>query len=101
MSKVRRHVVKRKGDACSGLCIREDPVLPGEMCKELLASTICINAFFYGGDVVALIPHLRDAHGMSFEQIKIGIDEIRNGSKDPECFKGWENCYVNDQQKPI
>lgn len=92
MSKVRRHVVKRNSNACSGLCIREDPVLPGERRKEFLASTICINALFCGGDVAALIPHLKDDHGMSFEQIQIGIDEIRNGTGDPDCLNGWE-CY--------
>lgn len=92
MSKVRRHVVKRKGNACSGLCIREDQVQSGEMRKEVLASTICFNAIFFNGDVSSLIPHLKEDHGMSFEQIQIGVDEIRNGTGDPDCLKGWE-CY--------
>lgn len=92
MSKVRRHVVKRKGNSCSGLCIREEPVLPDEKRKEFLASTICFNAIFFNGDASSLIPHLKNDHGMSFEQIKIGIDEIRAVSGDPDCFKGWE-CY--------
>lgn len=91
MSKIRRHSVKRKGNACSGICIRDEPLLPGERRKEVLAVTVCINSICMGGDVGALILHLRDDHGMTFEQIQIGIDEIR--SETGECFEGWESYY--------
>lgn len=98
MSKLRRKFVKRNGNACSGLCFREDKVLPDERRKEVLAATICLNALFFDGDLASLIPHLERDHGMSFEQIKIGIDEIRSETGD--CFEGWE-YYYTAQQKPI
>lgn len=89
MSKVPRHVNRRK-KAEFGV-IQEFPIVPGECRKEVLAYTICVNGLFFNGDMTALIPHLKNDHCMSFEQIKIGIDEVRREVGD--CFEGWEKFY--------
>lgn len=71
--------------------IQERPVDADERGKVVLAVTIAMNALYMGGDTAALIHHLKDDHGMSFEQIGIGIDEIR--SEEGYCFEDWEKHY--------
>lgn len=87
MSKIKKN--KRKDFDVE--VFKEFPIAPGECRKEVLAYTVCVNGLFFNGDAVMLIPHLKNDHGMSFEQIKIGIDEMRKevGS----CFDGWEDFY--------
>jgi len=90
MSKVRRGSRCKKPEISVDR-IQERPVNADERDKVVLAVTIAMNAFYMGGDIPALIHHLKDDHGMSFEQIKIGIDEIR--SEEGDCFEGWEKHY--------
>lgn len=73
------------------LRFREYPIDSNERDKEILAYTISVNALFFNGDTAALIPHLRDSHCMSFEQIDIGITEIRACTGD--CLENWEKFY--------
>lgn len=60
--------------------------------SEDIAFEICRDAMFFNGDASQLIPHLRDAHCMSFEQIQIGINEI-NQSENCDAFPGWEKYF--------
>lgn len=90
MSKNPRRGNKRKDVKCE--VIKEFPITPDERRKEVLAYTVCVNGLFFNGNAAMLIPHLKNDHGMSFEQIKIGIDEMRK--EVGPCFDGWEKFYV-------
>lgn len=68
------------------------PVSRDEMDPEKLAASICVNSLFMGGDTKKLIDHMQHDHGFSFEQINIGITEIRKITGD--CFDGWEKFFT-------
>lgn len=68
----------------------EDPISIIENDPLELAQIICMNSIFCG-NLKDLIIHLKEEHGLTFEQIKIGMDEIRKTEKNR--FTGWEAYF--------
>ena len=81
--------VSKKNCSDMFVCLQEPCLSPGETDPEALAAVVALNYVFFNGNPSLLIPHLKHDHGFSFEQIQIGVDELRCST---ECcvLPHWE-----------
>ncbi len=90
---------RRKTPSGQITVFKDKPVPKDETNPETLAESICVNLLFMGGDDEALIHHMQFDHGFSFEQLDLGINEIRRVTGD--CFEEWEQYFTFEHSKPI
>lgn len=96
--------VAKNGHVCEFCHKAVDPgvytnvhVVEGEFCSLECetAMLIGVDLFFMGGFAENLIPHLRDEHGLTKDQIKVGVDRIFSLGDEVLCgaLIDWENYY--------
>ena len=76
MVKANKKFVGKIGNDCDVIVFEEPVVRSNEKDPVVLALVIYNNLMFFGCDPSVAVPHLRDDHKMSFEQLKIGMCEI-------------------------
>ena len=84
-------------DGCKDAYEMMDRCIAGQSLRrqaEKMAGLVATDLFFMGS-VASLIPHLKDAHGLSKDQIKLGVDYLIDDGGDPlrVVFDGWEKYY--------